>query len=42
MWGGMYLHIRLSIYPLVVDMYELFVYLCGVMLGEGPRTLLNL
>jgi hypothetical protein len=37
---GLYLH--LSIYPLVVDMYGLFVYLCGVMLGEEPRTHLNL
>jgi hypothetical protein len=26
----------------IVDMYGLFVYLCGVMLGEEPRTRLNL
>jgi hypothetical protein len=25
-----------------MDMYELFVYLCGVMLCEEPRTHLNL
>jgi hypothetical protein len=31
---GLYLHIHLSIYPLVVDMYGLFLYLCGVMLDE--------
>jgi hypothetical protein len=41
---GVYLHIYPSIYPCVMDMYELFVWwtLCGVMLGEVPRTLLKL